>query len=76
MKVINEKNLKDFEFWSGAKDRAQYLTEEEFDTIEQTLEECYPDGMTETEINDFFWFDFETVAEWIGTTEEEIFNRA
>jgi len=75
MKIHSEKSLSDFEFWSGGKDRAEKLTLEELDQIEATLEELYPDGIDETQLNDLFWFDFETVAEWIGETEEGILNR-
>lgn len=75
MKIYSEKSLKDFEFWSGAKDRAEHLTDSEFDTIESQLEELYPDGMSETEINDMFWFDFETIAEMIGETGDSIIER-
>jgi|BioPla2DNA2_1021312.scaffolds.fasta_scaffold99530_1 hypothetical protein len=69
MKIHSEKSLSDFEFWSGGKDRAEKLTSEELDQIELTLEELYPDGIDETELNDLFWFDFETVLEWIGKEE-------
>lgn len=70
-----EKSLKDFDFWSGAILNAKNLTDEEFDTIESYLEES-GELMTETEINDFFWFDMEFWAtEILGTTEEEILNR-
>jgi hypothetical protein len=75
MKIHSEKSLSDFEFWSGGKDRAEKLTSEELDQIELTLEELYPDGIDETELNDLFWFDFETVVGWIGETEEDILNR-
>lgn len=75
MIITSEKNLKDFDFWSGAADRVKNLTNAELDRIENILVELYPEGMSETEINDLFWFDFETVAEWIGTTEDEVFNR-
>lgn len=71
MKIYKEESLSNFEFWSGAKDRAEKLTSQELDQIEATLEELYPDGMSETEINDLFWFDFETVLEWIGKEECE-----
>ena len=54
MKIYKEERLRNFEFWSGACDRVKYLTDEELDTIESILEECNPEGMTETEINDFF----------------------
>ena len=66
MKLYSEKSLSGFEFWSGAKDNAEKLTSKQMDQIESTLEDVYPDGLSETELNDLFWFDFETVAEWIG----------
>lgn len=66
MKIYSEQSLKDFEFWSGARDRAKYLTDEQFDTIEAILEDAYPDGMTDTEINDLFWFEEDTIADWLG----------
>ena len=66
MKIYKEENLSGFEFWSGAKDNAEKLTDKELDQIESMLEELNPDGMSETEVNDLFWFEFETVAEWIG----------
>lgn len=69
MKLYKEESLNNFEFWSGAKDRANKLTSRELDQIESTLEELYPDGMSETELNDLFWFDFETVLEWTGKEE-------
>ena len=76
MRIYSEISLRDFEFWSGAKDRAKYLTSEELDTIEDILEEVYPEGMDETEVNDFFWFEDETLAEWLGFDSfEEIMFR-
>lgn len=66
MKVYSEQSLKDFEFWSGAKDTVKYLTAEQMDTVEAILEDAYPDGMTDTEINDLFWFEEDTIADWLG----------
>lgn len=71
MKIYTEKNLRDFEFWSGAKDTAEHLTDDDFDIIESTLEELYPEGMDETSINDLFWFDEDTIAEWLGYSSFE-----
>ena len=71
MKVTTEQSLSNFNFWSGAKDNASELTDSQLDTVECILEDIYPDGMDETAINDLFWFDFETVKEWLGITEEE-----
>lgn len=76
MKIYMEKSLRDFEFWSGAKDTVKYLTLDELDTIENLLEDIYPDGMDETTVNDFFWFDDDTIAEWLGFNDfEEIMDR-
>lgn len=54
MKIISDISLKDFGFWSGAKDTAEQLTDEQFDQVEGVLEDLYPDGVTDTELNDIF----------------------
>ena len=66
MTIKTEQSLRNFEFWSGAKSNAEMMTAEELDSVESALEELYPEGMTDTEINDLFWFDFEYVCELIG----------
>ena len=71
MKVYSEKSLRNFEFWSGAKDNAETLTDEQLDMVESILEDAYPDGVEDTQINDFFWFDFDTIREWLGIKDEE-----
>ena len=71
MKVYSEINLRDFEFWSGAKLNAETLTSEQLDIVESILEDAYPDGISETQINDFFWFEFDTIREWLGIKDEE-----
>ena len=53
MKVYSEISLTRFEFWGGAKDRAKILTYEEMEQIEEIVEELYPDGIDEVNINDF-----------------------
>ena len=76
MKIYEEKSLKDFEFWSGAKDRVKYLTDDELDQIEAILEDSYPEGMEDAEINDFFWFEEDTIADWLGYADfEELMHR-
>ena len=69
MKTFTETNLTSFEFWSGAKDNASKLTDEQLNEVDNILQDCYPDGMSETELNDIFWFDFDTVLEWLGLEE-------
>jgi hypothetical protein len=76
MKIHMETDLHHFEFWSGAKDTVKHLTWEELDKIESMLEDIYPDGMDETELNDFFWFEDDTIAEWLGYESfEELMHR-
>ena len=67
MKIYSEISLSDFEFWSGARDIADTLTDEQFETIEQTLEEIEPEeGWSETAINDLFRFEPDWIAEVLG----------
>lgn len=66
MKIYEEKSLRNFEFWSGAKSNAAALLLEELDQLEYLLEDCYPDGIDETTVNDIMWFDFEWVCEMLG----------
>jgi hypothetical protein len=73
--MYTEESLTNFDFWSGGKDRADKLTYAELETIEAILEDLYPDGMDMTQINDLFWFEFKTIAEWLGLTEDEILDR-
>jgi len=46
------------------------------DQIEQILEEINPEGLSETDINDLFWFEDELIAEWLGYENfDEIMER-
>jgi hypothetical protein len=68
--------LSEFDFWAGAQDRVKYLSRDELEQIEQILEEIYPEGLSETDINDLFWFEDELIAEWLGYESfEEIMER-
>lgn len=76
MNIKQEISLRNFEFWSGGKDRADNCTVEDLDSIEEFLEEIEPEeGWTDTDINDFFWFDFDTLAQHLGYENEEDFDR-
>ena len=66
MKVHSETKLSQFKFWAGATQRVKYLTWEQLDTIEEILNDLYPNGIKATELNDLFWFDEDTIAEWLG----------
>lgn len=71
MTIIKEERLENFEFWSGARYLADKLTSKEFGIIEELLEELYPNGMEEVQVNDFFWFDGDTIAQSLGYEDED-----
>lgn len=63
----------DFDFrndcWGGAKDRINSLTDDLIDKLESYLDDSSLWGEevpTETEVNDFIWFEDDTYAEWFG----------
>lgn len=66
MKIYKDYYLHQFKFWSEAKVNVKYLTEDDFTAIELELEEMYPDGIEETELNDFFRFDMDEVSKILG----------
>ena len=69
MKIYEEKSLKDFEFWAGAQDTVKYFTDEEMEVLEECLNELYPEGLEETQLNDIFWHDADFLAELVGYNE-------
>ena len=72
MKIYSEISLENFKAWSGAVDTLDRVREAgKCDELESILEDLYPDGMSETELNDLLWFEPETVFEWLGIEEEE-----
>lgn len=70
MKIISEKPLSDFNFWAGARVNADKLSPKQFADLESILEESYPNGIDETELNDLFWFDFDSVCVILGIDDE------
>lgn len=72
MKIYSDISLENFDYWSGAVDTAKRISEAgKLDDLEFILEDLYPDGMTDTQLNDLLWFDSETVYEWLGITDED-----
>jgi len=72
MKTFNEITLADFDAWSGAEDTKQTILDnnkgDEFDSL---IEELYPDGLSETQLNDILWFESDWIFENLGISEEE-----
>lgn len=69
MKIYQDINLSEFEFWSGAKAWAAEFTSSELDEIGEILENdgyAPEGGWSDTAVNDLFWFEPEFVAGLIG----------
>lgn len=76
MRYYVEESLSNFNFWSGGRDRAKLLSDEQLDIVEQMMEETAPEeGWSDTAINDLFWFDFDTIANWLGYKNEECLEK-
>ena len=66
MKSIEEMSLENFKAWSGGKDTMDDLSHSDLERLEANLEELYPDGMTDTQLNDILWFERDWIAETLG----------
>lgn len=68
MIIYQEISLKDFPFWGPAETHVQYLTDKDFEMIEQELEY---DNRTQieinkTDLNDLFSYDEDYIANILG----------
>ena len=72
MIIKTETNLRNFEDWSGDIETKNLILdaglEEEFEGL---IEELYPNGLSDTELNDILWFDSDWILENLGIKEEE-----
>ena len=72
MKIFYELELINFKAWSGGVNTLNKLIELDLVTeFENILDELYPEGLTETELNDILWFEPEWIFETLGIEEEE-----
>ena len=69
-KELSFEDLKD-ECWSGAIDTLQKIEEEgKENELMELLQEIFTDIPTETEVNDFLWFDDDYIYDQLGIEEE------
>ena len=62
--------------WAGAISTMDLLSDEEIELIDRILTESCPEGMEAVEYNDFWWFDTDTIAEWLGFSSfEELYEK-
>ena len=69
-KIIQD--LSDFKPWSGAEETLERIKDEDkFDDLDRLIEELYPDGIDETDLNDLLRFESDWVYEQLGIEDEE-----
>lgn len=72
MKLYRELDLERFEPWSGAVDTYNRIyNEDKLNDLEFLLEDLYPEGIEETQLNDLLWFESEWLYDCLGISEEE-----
>ena len=72
MKIYKETDLESFDAWGGAEDTQDRIMNEgkecDFDAI---ICELYPDGLSDTQLNDLLRFDSEWFYESLGIEEDD-----
>ena len=73
MRVINDFcSILNFEAWSGAKEtRMRIIYADKVDEFDALIEELYPEGITETQLNDILWFESDWVCETLNINEND-----
>lgn len=73
MIIKTETTLENFDAWSGAVNTLDTLIEKDLcDQLEQIIEnDIFPNGCSDTELNDFLWFECDAIAEWLGFSSWE-----
>lgn len=72
MLVYYELSLMDFEAWSGAVETKKKIIENnKVDEFNELIEECYPNGISATKLNDLLWFEDEWIFESLEIEIEE-----
>ena len=72
MKVTNDNlSVRNFDAWSGARDTKDLIIgNNKVDEFDFLIEELYPDGLTETQLNDILWFEEDWICDTLGIDNE------
>ncbi len=73
MKTFNEnQTLANFEAWSGGKDtKVEILKADKGEEFDNLIEELYPEGLSETTLNDLLWFERDWLFKLLHISEED-----
>jgi len=73
MRVTNSNiSLENFNAWSGAVETKEaIINADKASDFENLIEELYPDGIEETQLNDLLWLDEDFIFESLGIETED-----
>ena len=72
MRIFYELDLEKFDAWGGAIYTLDRLRKEGLcEQLEFILEDLFPDGMSQTELNDLLWFDSDWIYETLEISDEQ-----
>ena len=74
MIITSEMYLRNFQPWAGGKATFNRLTTEEIDRLDEIFESEFH-TISETELNDIFWFEDEWICELLGIDHEKFWKR-
>ena len=69
--ITKEISIEQFDAWNGAVDTLDNVRNAgKLDELDALAEEVFPDGCTDTELNDWLWFDTDFIYDSLGLTED------
>lgn len=72
MRITKEIKLVDHNAWQGAVETQKRIIKEgKAEDFDYLVEELYPDGLSETSLNDLLWFEEDWLFESLGIDNEE-----
>ena len=73
MKTFKENtSLSNFDAWGGAVEtKERIINEGKANDFDNLIDELYPDGLSETQLNDLLWFEENWIFEYLGIEDEE-----
>lgn len=72
MKIYYETDIQSFSPWCGGTYNYKRLEQAgKLDEFQMYIEDLYPEGIDETQLNDILWFEDEFINEILGESEDE-----
>lgn len=65
-------DFSDYQPWEGARYTYALIDcHKKLEDLDNLITDCYPEGLTETELNDILWFDSEWVLDSLGIEDSD-----